>query len=123
MVPIHTLICDLFCLLHSHCMGFTGRHLDSLFATREQTETEKGKKEKTHNLHRYKHREEQNSYSLRARRQKPHGQTARGTQAPGGGDAKPPPPRRTGSQLSYSLSLENADLLSLIVRDPTLKKT
>jgi hypothetical protein len=40
-------------------MGFTGRHLDSLFATREQTETEKGKKEKTHNLHRYKHREEQ----------------------------------------------------------------
>jgi hypothetical protein len=85
-------------------MGFTGRHLDSLFATREQTETEKGKKEKTHNLHRYKHREEQNSYSLRARRQKPHGQTARGTQAPGGGDAKPPPPANRVSTELLSLS-------------------
>jgi hypothetical protein len=42
-----------------HPPFFTGQHLESLFATREQQKTEKRKKEKTHNLHRYKHREEQ----------------------------------------------------------------
>jgi hypothetical protein len=67
-------------------------------------EKEKGKKKKPNNLHRFNHREEQNSYSQKARIQKPLALTTRGTPALGGGDVEPPPPgERRSTEFTLSL--------------------
>jgi len=70
-----------------HPPFFTGRHLESLFATREQQKQKKERRKKPTTSTGTNTGRNKNSYSLKARRQKPHGLTAMGTQAPGGGDA------------------------------------